>query len=216
MSSSTSLLDLIAQSQSSKEVTANALFDAGSPATLFGRRSSTSSGLTWGYYGGAMVVDGVITAIANGTLALSASTTNYIEATRAGVVSKNTTGFTAGSIPLYSAVTGSSTVTSYTDSRAWVQPEHITSRVAITVTGADVTLSADQARCGYLTINGALTGNRNVIVPADWQGIVYCNNSGPYTTTVKTSGGTGVVVAQGKRAILFADGTNVVRVTADA
>lgn len=216
MSSSTSLLDLIAQSQSSKEVTANALFDAGSPATLFGRRSSTSSGLTWGYYGGAMMVDGVITAIANGTLTLSASTTNYIEATRAGVVSKNTTGFSAGSIPLYSAVTGSSTVTSYTDSRAWVQPEHITSRAAITVTTADVTLSADQARCGYLTISGTLTGNRNVIVPADWRGVVYCNNSGAFTTTVKTSGGTGVVVAQGKRAILFADGTNVVRITADA
>ena len=216
MSSSTSLLDLIAQSQSSKEVTANALFDAGSPSTLFGRRSSTSSGLTWGYYGGAMMVDGVITAIANGTLTLSASTTNYIEATRAGVVSKNTTGFSAGSIPLYSAVTGSSTVTSYTDSRAWVQPEHITSRAAITVTTADVTLSADQARCGYLTISGTLTGNRNVIVPADWQGVVYCNNSGAFTTTVKTSGGTGVVVAQGKRAILFADGTNVVRITADA
>ena len=47
MSSSTTLLDLIAQSQSSKEVTANALADAGSPATLFGRRASLCSGLNW-------------------------------------------------------------------------------------------------------------------------------------------------------------------------
>ncbi|MEF8733277.1 MAG: hypothetical protein V5B40_15655 [Candidatus Accumulibacter meliphilus] len=63
MASSTTHLDLIAQSQSSKEVTANALFDAGSPATLFGRRASLCSGLNWFYYGGVMMVDGVLTAI---------------------------------------------------------------------------------------------------------------------------------------------------------
>ena len=89
------------------------------------------------------------------------------------------------------------------------------SRAAITVTTADVTLSAAEARAGYLTISGTLTGNRNVIVPADWQGIVYCNNGGAFTTTVKTAGGSGIVVGQGKRALLYADGTNVVRVTAD-
>jgi hypothetical protein len=61
MASSTTNLDLIAQSQSSKEVTANALFDAGSPATLFGRRGSLCSGLNWFYYGGVMMVDGVLT-----------------------------------------------------------------------------------------------------------------------------------------------------------
>lgn len=215
MASSTSILDLLVQSQSGKEVTANALFDSSSPSALFGRRATTTAGLVWGYYGGAMVVDGVLTAIANGTVTMSASTTNYLEATRAGAVSKNTTGFTAGSIPLYTVVTGASTISSYTDVRAWVQPEHVTSKAAITVTTADVTLSAAEARCGYLTISGALTGNRNVVVPNDWTGIVYCNNTGAYTTTVKTSGGSGVVVAQTKRAILFADGTNVVRITGD-
>lgn len=219
MSDSTTNLDLISQSQSSKEITANALFDAGSPATLFGRRASLCSGLNWFYYGGMMLVDGVLTAIANNSaaLALSASATNYIEATRAGVVSKNTTGFTAGSIPLYTAVTGTSTVTSYTDQRAWVQPEHITSMVSVAVTSADVTLSDAQSRCSYLTTTGTLTtGNRSVIVPNHWQGTVFCNNSGAYTTTFKTSAGTGIVVGQGKRCILLADGTNVVRVTADA
>ena len=218
MAGSTTNLDLIAQSQASKEVTANALFDAGSPAVLFGRRASLCSGLNWFYYGGTMLVDGVLTTIANNAaaLALTASATNYLEATRAGVVSKNTTGFTPGLIPLYTVVTGASTVTSYTDQRAWVQPEHITSAASVAVTGADVTLSDAQARCSYLTTTGVLTGNRNVIVPNDWEGIVYCSNTGAYTTTFKTSGGSGVVVAQGKRAILLADGTNVVRVTADA
>ena len=494
MSDSTTLLDLIAQSQASKELTANALFDAGSPATLFGRRASLCSGLTWAYYGGCLLVSGTPTAISSGTLSLTASATNYIEATPAGVVSKNTTGFTAGSIPLYSAVCGSSTVTSYTDKRAYafsaaagsatdwasgrvyhvgqapwmyasisaavtainaaspapsttnrvvilVHPGKYTTSSAITVpsyvgikgvskglvqfqndttdlficsgsnwfedflvegsatttvyafdgnnkdrlhfrrvdmlnnggaarqkflkqsgttwktmfiedcildfygtsgysitltnsgaaarfcdveinncffdayqltsaggsiqlkgvqdvrvkdsrirgaasynnsirlelngvtgtpdvtvshsyctgnvpiycesgtqvycrnvaafgsqfdgalsardsfiadvasvavTAADVTLKGQEYDATYLTTTGLLTGNRNVIVPTDWRGTVYCNNTGPYTTTFKTSGGTGVVVAQGKRAILFADGTNVVRITADA
>ena len=217
MSNSTTLLDLIAQSQASKEVTANALFDAGSPATLFGRRASLCSGLNWFYYGGVMLVDGVLTAISNNAaaLVLSASTTNYIEATRAGVVSKNTTGFTPGSIPLYTVVTGASTVTSYTDNRAWVQPQAMTSSASVAVTTADVTLTQAQAACQYLTTTGTLTGNRNVIVPNNWQGIVFCNNSGAYTTTFKTAGGSGIVVAQGKRAIILADGTNVVRITAD-
>jgi hypothetical protein len=217
MSSSTTHLDLIAQSQASKEVTANALFDAGSPATLFGRRASLYSGLNWFYYGGVMLVDGVLTAISNNAaaLVLSASATNYIEATRAGVVSKNTTGFTPGSIPLYTAVTGASTVTSYTDQRAWVQPEHVTSAASVAVTSADVTLNDVQARCSYLTTTGVLTANRNVVVPNNWQGMVFCNNTGAFATTFKTAAGSGVVVGQGKRAILLADGTNVVRVTPD-
>lgn len=221
MASSTTNLDLIAQSQSSKEVTANALFDAGSPATLFGRRASLCSGLNWFYYGGVMLVDGVLTAISNNAAALllTASATNYLEATRAGVVSKNTVGFTGGSIPLYTVVTGAASVTSYVDNRAWVAPGYLASNGSVAVTSADVDLTAaanaDKARCAYLTTTGALTANRNVIVPNIWQGTVFCNNSGPYTTTFKTAAGGGVVVAQGKRAVLVADGTNVVRVTPD-
>ena len=185
----------IAQSQSSKEITANALFDAGSPATLFGRRASLCSGLNWFYYGGVMMVDGVLTTISNNAaaLALTASATNYIEATRAGVVSKNTVGFTGGSIPLYTVVTGASTVTSYTDHRAWVAPAYLASNGSVAVTAADVDLTApanaDKARCAYLTTTGALTGNRNVIVPNNWQSTVFCNNSGAFTTTFKTAAG---------------------------
>ena len=217
MASSTTNLDLIAQSQSSKEVTANALFDAGSPATLFGRRASLCSGLNWFYYGGVMMVDGVLTAIANNAaaLVLSPSTTNYIEATRAGVVSRNTVGFTPGRIPLYTALTGTSSVTSYTDQRAWVAPTYLPGRASVAVTAADVTLTAAEARCRYLTTTGAPTANRSVIVPDSWEGVVFCNNSGAFATTFKTAAGSGVVVAQGKRALLLADGTNVVRVTPD-
>jgi hypothetical protein len=213
MASSNSNLSLLSQSQSGKELTANALFNSMSPASLFG--ISGGSGLTWGSYGGVMVIDGVLTVIVAQTVNLTASATNYIEVTRAGVMSKNTTGFTPGSIPLYTAVVGTTSVSSWIDYRAWVQPLHITSRASVAVTTADVTLTQAQAACRYLTTTGVLTGNRNVIVPAEWEGIVFCNNTGAFTTTVKTSGGSGVVVAQTKRALLLADGTNVVRVTAD-
>lgn len=214
MASSTSNLDLVSQGQATKEVTANELWNSMSPAALFARRSNSSL-LSWHFYGGPVSVDGVLTVIANGNVALSASSTNYIEATRAGVVSKNTTGFTPGSIPLYTAVTDATAVTSYTDYRAWAQPLHITSKASVAVTAADVTLTAAQAACRYLTTTGVLTGNRAVIVPNDWEGIAYCNNTGAFTTTFKTAGGSGIVVAQTKRANLLADGTNVVRITAD-
>lgn len=210
------ILDQILVGQAQPAVTANELFDAASPATLFGRRARTCSGLTWGYYGGVLLVDGVPTAVANGTLSLTASQTNYIEATRAGSVSFNTTGYTAGRIPLYRVTTSGSAVTNYLDDRVPWQPAYITHEISVAVTTADVTLSAAQARARLIQTTGVLTGNRAVILPDRGEWIAYCNNSGAFTTTFKTSGGSGIVVAQGSRAILYGDGTNVVRVTADA
>lgn len=185
------------------------------PASAFGRRHSAVTGLTWAYHKCTMLVDGVLTTINDGTVALTASATNYVEVTRAGTVSRNTTGFTAGQIPLYEVVTGTSSITSYTDRRSWLQVEFITSKVSFAVTSADVTLTAAQARAKIITTTGVLTANRNVIVPNDWYGTVFCNNTGAFTTTFKTSGGAGIVVAQTKYAILWADGTNVVRITPD-
>jgi hypothetical protein len=118
MSDSTTNLDLISSGQAQKEVTANSLFDAASPAMLFGRRASTSAALTWGYYGGVIRIGSTLTAIPNGTVVLSASATNYIEVDPAtGTVSVNTSAFTAGRMPLYAVVAGASTVSSYTDQR---------------------------------------------------------------------------------------------------
>lgn len=213
MSDSTSQIDQISSSSAQKEILINALADAMSPSALFGRRASTTTGLTWGYYGGDMLVDGVLTSISNGTVALTGSTTNYVEATRAGVVSKNTTGFTAGSIPLYTVVTnGSSQVTSYTDNR--ITNAQFTGRLSKSVAGSsDVTLTAAEARNNILHFTGTLTGNINVIVPAGAQ-IWAVNNStsGAFSLTVKTSAGTGVAVAQSTIGIVYADGTNVVSV----
>jgi hypothetical protein len=216
MSNSTITYDSISSSQAQKEVTANAYFDAASPVTLFGRRASTTSALTWGYYGGNINVDGVLTQIANGTVALTASTTNYVEATRAGVVSKNTTAFTAGSIPLYTIVTGTATVTSYTDYRMWVCLPGVSQRLALAMSDANTTLSSAQAKCGILEFTGSLGAGRNIVVPlAARQWTVYNNTTGGFALTFIGATGTGIAVAATKRAIVYSDGTNVVRVTAD-
>jgi hypothetical protein len=114
MSNSTTLLDTIATNQSNKEAVVNALLDAASPAMLWGRHASACSGLTWGFYGGQFSTY----AIANGTVTLTASTTNYVYADNVtGAVSVNTTGVPSGKIALYTIVTGATTVTSYTDLR---------------------------------------------------------------------------------------------------
>jgi uncharacterized protein YaiE (UPF0345 family) len=215
MADSTTNLDTISSSQASKEVTANAMFDALSPASLFGRRASTTSALTWGFYGGKLSVDGVITAIANGTVALTGSTTNYVEATRAGVVSANTTGFTAGRIPLYTVVTGASTVTSYTDQRLPWSPV-MSGRLVKAMADANQTLTAAEARNQILECTGALGALRNLVVPLGaQQWTIFANVTGGFGVQVIGATGTGVTIADGKRAIVYADGTNVVRVTAD-
>lgn len=203
--------------QANAPVVVNENFDALKASALFAKKASTTSGLTWGYFGGTMLVDGVLTTVADGTVALTLSATNYVEATRAGAVSANTTGFTAGRIPLYTLVCGASSVTTETDSRAWITPDYIAGRVSVAVTTADVTLSAAQARCNIINATGALTGNRNIIVPdgpATW--CVTNNTTGAYTLTVKTLAGTGIAITQGKAADLLADGTNVVLSNNDA
>jgi hypothetical protein len=105
----------LAASQANKETTINELVDALSPAALYGRNAETTTGLTWGYLGGRYQT----LAIANGTIALSASATNYVEAdTTTGAVSKNTTGWTgSGKKKLYKITTGASSVTNYEDFR---------------------------------------------------------------------------------------------------
>lgn len=123
MSNSTRTFDQLVQSQASKEITANAMFDALSQASVYGRRETTCVGLYWGYYGGNVTKsDGTMTQIANATLLLTASTTHYIVAKKAdGVVSNSTATTNWSNLAeywrLYAVVTGSATVTSYTDYR---------------------------------------------------------------------------------------------------
>lgn len=161
MANSTSHIDTIIATQYNRELTSNSFMDAASPATLYGRRESTSSGLTWGYYGGVVRVAGVHTLIANGTLTLTASGTRYIEADPStGAVSFNTTAFTAGSIPLYTVVVGTATVTNYTDHRAFVVQAGYASadqaQVTGTATGTDAAMINGEIKVLLNEIRGVL------------------------------------------------------------
>jgi hypothetical protein len=198
-------------SQASKEVTFNALIDAGSQATLFGRNYETTTGLTWGYLGGLLLIDGVITRIANGTVSLSNNNNNYIEATRAGAVSANTSNFTAGRIPLYRVTTVSGVVDDYLDYR---MAPVATGIFASSITDANQTLTVEQARCTVLRFTGTLTAQRNIVLPLAPQQWTVRNGT---TQALQFIGptGTGVVVAVDRTAIVYADGANVLRVTAD-
>lgn len=215
MSDSTSLLTQL-QSGQSQITTINELMNALSQTT-FGGRKQSSSGLSWDYYGGRIPVDGASTAIANGTVALTASTTNYVEATRAGVVSVNTTAFTPGAIALYKVVTGTATVSNYEDHRPWVRlaPGKLARSLA---SDANITLTHAEALCDILefTSGVSLTATRNVVIPlVPRQYTVFNGTTGGFGLQFIGATGTGVTVAAGKRAVIYADGTNIVRATAD-
>jgi hypothetical protein len=77
-------------------------------------------------------------------------------------------------------------------------------------TGNYVLAGTELDRKSY-RFTGALSGARNVVVPASVQEY-WCNNqtNGAFALTVKTLAGTGVVVPQGYALILSCDGTNVV------
>jgi hypothetical protein len=117
MANSSHSYPIISASQASKEVTANGMDLAGSPALLWGIDLPNTSGLTLGLLEGCLNVAGTPTQIAATTVSLTGGATNYVEATTAGVVSANTSAFTGGRLRLYTVVCGASTITSHIDHR---------------------------------------------------------------------------------------------------
>lgn len=69
---------------------------------------------------------------------------------------------------------------------------------------------ADESRQRVLKFTGTLTGNIDVIVPAEEKNYVVWNaTSGSFTLTFKPSGGTGLVVPQDYAARVFTDGSTM-------
>jgi hypothetical protein len=81
------------------------------------------------------------------------------------------------------------------------------------LSNANVTLTALQAARPVIILTGVLTANVQLILPKTLQSWLIVNNtSGAFTLTVKTSTGTGVVVAQGgftSPTGVYGDGTNI-------
>jgi len=84
--------------------------------------------------------------------------------------------------------------------------------LTITLTNSN---ASQAARCLVLNVTsafGSLTATRELIVPTiQKQYIVQNNTTGGQSITVKTSGGTGITVPNGRKAHLYVDGTNVIQ-----
>lgn len=96
----------------------NENFVAASPAALYGRRAPGTFGLTWGFYGGRAWGN----TVADGTVSLTASSTNYVVANRStGAVSTDTATTnwvdTVNYLKLYEVTTDGSAITGYIDER---------------------------------------------------------------------------------------------------
>lgn len=77
--------------------------------------------------------------------------------------------------------------------------------------GVNVTLTTTEAGNIIQSYTGLLTANIAVIVPtAVAIYFPYNNTTGAFSLTVKTAAGSGVQVTQGKKTIVYCDGTNVV------
>lgn len=209
----------IVEGQAQPATKANENFAAVAPAGIFGKKASTTTGLTFGYLGGVIEVAGVLTTISDGTVSLTNGTTNYVEVNRAGTVSTNTTGFTAGSTPLYEIVTASSAISSITDRRIVFNQKGAQTLAKTWPSDASYTLSDAEARASHIRLSGAtLTATRDLLVPANWSGFVYNGTGGSQSVRVVESGspqGSGVTIANGSGARVYGDGTNIYRETPD-
>lgn len=215
MADSTTNLFELSESQENQEAVFNELMDAASPATYFGRNADTASGLTWGYFGGVVLVNGLPTRIANGTVSITASSTRYIAVSQAGVVSSSSTRSPL-LCPLYIVVSDGSAVTSWTDER---DPAAIArffeGRATQAMADANQTITQAQSLCRTIVTTGALTATRNLVVPLKLCTWTIRNDCTGGSVQVIGASGTGITIATGKTAIVSCDGTNVVRVTAD-
>lgn len=149
MADSTSPIQQIAAGSNAVD-RVNENFDAASPALMYGRDARTTAGLTWGYVGGRW--GGA--AIASGTVALTASATNYVVVNRStGAVSASTSNASWNDAAAYARAylveAGVSSVTNYQDHRAG--PAGLQSEVSA---GSQTVTLADEAGTSTLPTAG--------------------------------------------------------------
>ena len=84
--------------------------------------------------------------------------------------------------------------------------------------GADTTIlitngSSSVGRNYVINLTGALTANRNVLVPAVNKTYVFVNSTtGGFSVTVKVTGQTGVTIANGKKALVYVNSVDVIEI----
>lgn len=90
-------------------------------------------------------------------------------------------------------------------------------RISQSVAGSgtiDLSDSSAEYDAWELELTGVLTGNKTATLPLtdDRLWLIYNNTSGSFTLTVKGATGTGVIVPQGKKLLVYTDGTNFYQV----
>ena len=84
--------------------------------------------------------------------------------------------------------------------------------LTITITNSNAAQAARALVLNVTSAFGSLSATRELVVPTSQkQYIVQNNTAGGQSITVKTSGGTGITVPNGRKAHLYVDGTNVVQ-----
>jgi hypothetical protein len=217
MSDSSTPFGTISISQGDQATKANALFDASAPVAIYAKKYATTTGLTLGYHGGKISINGVVTTIADGTLAITASATNYVEANPStGAVSKNTTAYTPGYWRIGRAVTGSASITTWYDDRFLNFAKQTQMLTRAFPTDANYTATAAEVDVDVINISaGTISTTRDFIVPITFPHQWTVINNTAQSVRIIGATGTGITIATGKTAIVLADGTNVRRVTAD-
>ena len=83
---------------------------------------------------------------------------------------------------------------------------------------SNVTLSDSESAFAIIEFQGTLSANIDVKTASNDTKpyIIFNNTSGSYTLTFKTNSGTGVVITQGLKSIVYGDGSNIVEATSPA
>lgn len=91
----------------------------------------------------------------------------------------------------------------------------ITEEAAVAIAGTGTYTATDiEMRNAIIRLTGVLTGNRDFVVPnRDKPYIVHNATTGSFTVTIKTAAGSGVVIEQGFKALVYCDGTNVLELS---
>jgi hypothetical protein len=141
----------------------------------FAENAASHSGLNF-YYKNGRVQNGTTTSnVSASYVTLTDNNTNYIEVNLSGTVSANVTGFTAGSIPLYTCVVSSGVQATAIDKRCFFHP----------ATSQLWTLSTDSVNTAYNVVVG--TGTKKTWDTTYEYIQLSGNNSLAYTKTATTS-----------------------------
>lgn len=160
------------------EVRVNENFETVEYASVYGKRHPATTGLTWGYYGGRW--SGY--SVSDGTLTLTASSTNYVVVLRSsGVISTSTSSTnwnnTGVYARVYQIVTGTTTVSSVRDHRGGLYGVH--GQVPTDTPGAQRrTVTALSISSGVVAVDAGLGDYFTLALNANVTSITFSNLPG--------------------------------------